>query len=40
MRLNGIVDRFKLTDTWKEFGINETYEYGILTNEFYKGWSG
>ncbi len=39
-RLNGIVDRFKLTDVWKESGINKGYEYGILTNEIYKTWSG
>lgn len=39
-RLNGIVDRFKLTDTWAECGIIEDYEYGILTNEIYKSWSG
>ena len=39
-RLTGIVDRFKLTDVWKESGIAEDYEYGILTNEIYKSWSG
>ncbi len=36
----GIVDRFKLTDIWKESGITKDYEYGILTNEIYKSWSG
>mgnify|MGYP004462621419 CR=1 FL=1 len=30
-RLTGIVDRFKLTDVWKESGIIKDYEYGILT---------
>lgn len=40
MRLTGIVDRFKLTDAWKENGINTPLEYGILTNEIYKSWSG
>lgn len=35
-RLTGIVDRFKLTDVWKESGITKDYEYGILTNEIYK----
>ena len=40
MRLTGIVDRFKLTDAWKESGINTPLEYGILTNEIYKSWSG
>lgn len=39
-RLTGIVDRFKLTDVWKEAGITKDYEYGILTNEIYKSWSG
>lgn len=40
MRLTGIVDRFKLTDAWKARGINKPFEYGILTNEIYKSWSG
>lgn len=39
-RLTGIVDRFKLTDVWKESGITKNYEYGILTNEIYQEWSG
>lgn len=39
-RLKGILDRNKLTDVWKENGINENYEYAILTNEIYKSWSG
>ena len=39
-RLNGILDRNKLTDIWKESGINEGYEYAILTNDIYKEWSG
>lgn len=39
-RLIGIVDRFKLTDVWKKSGIIKDYEYGILTNEIYKTWSG
>ena len=39
-RLKGILDRFKLTDVWKESGITKDYEYGILTNEIYKSWSG
>ena len=39
-RLIGIVDRFKLTDVWKESGITKNYEYGILTNEIYQEWSG
>ena len=40
VRLNGIVDRHKLTDTWKENGITKDYEFAILTNEIYKEWSG
>lgn len=39
-RLDGIIDRHKLTDVWKEGGISKDYEYGILTNEIYKEWSG
>ncbi len=39
-RLKGILDRNKLTDVWKDNGIQENYEYAILTNEIYKTWSG
>ena len=39
-RLLGIINRKKLTDVWKDSGITEKYEYGILTNEIYKEWSG
>ena len=39
-RLKGILDRNKLTDIWKDGGISKDYEYGILTNEIYKEWSG
>ena len=39
-RIKGILDRFKLTDVWKEGGIKEPLEYALLTNEIYKGWSG
>ena len=39
-RLAGIVDRFKLTDIWKDGCINKPMEYALLTNEIYKGWSG
>lgn len=39
-RLKGILDRNKLTDVWKDGGISEEYEYGILTNEIYREWSG
>lgn len=39
-RLTGTIDRHKLTDAWKESGINKHQEYAILTNEIYKTWSG
>ena len=39
-RLKGILNRSKLTDIWKSRGITQDYEYGILTNEIYKSWSG
>lgn len=39
-RLKGILNRNKLTGVWKENGITENYEYGILTNEIYQAWSG
>ena len=39
-RIKAIINRKKLTKTWKESGIQKEYEYGILTNEIYKTWSG
>lgn len=39
-RLIGIVDRFKLTDIWKDGGIDKPIEFALLTNEIYKTWSG
>ncbi len=39
-RVKAIINRKKLTSTWKENGIEENFEYGILTNEIYKSWSG
>ena len=39
-RIKGIQHRKQLTDVWKNGGINKSSEYGILTNEIYKGWSG
>ena len=39
-RLLGIIDRFKLTDVWKTWGIEKPFEYAILTNEIYKSWTG
>ena len=39
-RLIGIVDRFKLTDVWKDGGIEKPVEFALLTNEIYQSWSG
>ena len=39
-RIKAIVNRKKLTNVWKDGGINEEKEYAILTNEIYKTWSG
>jgi len=40
LRIKAIINRKKLTKTWMEHGINEGYEFAILTNEIYKTWSG
>lgn len=39
-RIKSIQDRKELTDVWKANGIEQEYEYGILTKEIYKTWSG
>ena len=39
-RMKSIQERKKLTDIWKENGIESNVEYAILTNEIYKEWSG
>ena len=39
-RIKAIINRKKLTRTWKENDVNESVEYAILTNEIYKAWSG
>ena len=39
-RIKGIQERKKLTDVWKENGIDSNLEYAILTNDIYKEWSG
>ena len=39
-RIKAIINRKKLTNTWKENGIKEGMEFAILTNEIYKEWSG
>ena len=39
-RIKGIQDRKKLTDVWKDNGVESNLEYAILTNGIYKEWSG
>ena len=39
-RIKGIQERKKLTDVWKDGGIESNLEYAILTNKIYKSWSG
>ena len=39
-RIKAIIDRKKLTNTWKENGVTDGVEYAILTNDIYKEWSG
>lgn len=39
-RMKSIQERKKLTDIWKENGIESNIEYAILTNEIYREWSG
>ena len=38
--LKGQLHRFQLTEVWTSGGISEPMEYGVLTNEIYKAWSG
>ena len=38
-RIKGIQERKKLTDVWKDNGIDSNLEYAILTNDIYKEWS-
>ena len=38
-RIKALQDRNKLTDVWKDNGIETSVEYGILTNEIYKNWA-
>lgn len=40
IRIKAIINRKKLTNTWKDSGIEDNYEYAMLTNEIYKTWSG
>ena len=39
-RIKGIRERKRLTDIWKDGGIESDLEYAMLTNEIYKSWSG
>ena len=39
-RMRGIQERKKLTDVWKDNGIETNLEDAILTNDIYKEWSG
>ena len=39
-RINSIITRKKLTNTWEEHGVESNNEYAILTNEIYRQWSG
>ena len=39
-RLKSIEVRKELTDEWERRGIKEGFEYGILTNEITKAWTG
>ena len=40
VRIKAIIDRNKLTNTWKENGVAGGVEFAILTNDIYKEWSG
>ena len=39
-RIKGIQERKRLTDIWKDGGVESNLEYAMLTNEIYKSWSG
>jgi len=39
-RVKGLQEREKLTDVWKDNGIDSNVEYAMLTNDIYKEWSG
>ena len=40
LRIDAIINRKKLTKVWNDSGIKDNIEYGILTNDMYKTWSG
>ncbi len=39
-RIKGIQEKKRLTDFWKDGGVESNLEYAMLTNEIYKSWSG
>ena len=39
-RIKDIQDRKKLTEVWKDNGVDSNLEYAILTNDIYREWSG
>lgn len=39
-RIDAIVDRKKLTETWRAHGVEDNTDFAILTNKIYKTWSG
>ncbi len=39
-RIKGSQDRKKLTEVWKDNGVDSNLEYAILTNDIYREWSG
>ena len=38
--IKGIQERKRLTDVWKDGGVENNLEYTMLTNEIYKSWYG
>lgn len=40
LKLKAKDGKYRITDVWKENGIEKNIEYAILTNEIYREWSG
>ncbi len=40
LKLKSQDGKYRLTDVWKDNGIDSNLEYAILTNDIYKEWSG
>lgn len=38
-RIKTVIHRKQLSDLWKDSGVNNSFEYALLTNEIYKCWS-